>query len=95
MFSFAIEDSFTSFPVFLLPWSAMLTCFIGSVAPPAEVFCSDMMGWVSFWVSCEDGPGEQNLLLSCRGAPHQTGRTASHISLAETKLQLSNVSQII
>lgn len=79
----------------------MLTCFIGSVAHPAEVFCSDMMGWVSFWVSCDDDPGEQNLLLSCRGATDQTWRTvevpskASHVSLAETKLQLSNVSQII
>lgn len=36
MFSFAIEDSFTSFPVFLLPWSTMLTCCIGSVAPPSR-----------------------------------------------------------
>lgn len=54
------------------------------------------MGWVSFWVSCDDDPGEQNLLLSCRGATDQTCRTveASHVSLAETKLKLSKVSQI-
>lgn len=45
-----------------------------SVAPPAEVFCSDMTGWLSFWVSCDDDLGEQNPLLSFCGATVQTWR---------------------